>query len=132
MKNNYQCPFCKGFLNVGEHITITARLKNGLSGMLLLHPELGNYEIVHHPRFVIESGETVEFKCPICSKSLTSDKNEELAQIIMTDDLGKEFEVYFSKIKGIKSTYQIIGDNVKIYGDDSTKYIDFFNLSQLT
>ncbi len=132
MKNNYQCPFCKGFLNIGDYVVFTARLKSGLSGMLLLHPELGNYEVVHHPQFVIEAGENVEFKCPICSKSLVSNKSEELAQLIMSDEKGKEFEVFFSKVKGVKSTYQIIGDNVKLYGDDSTRYIDFFNLSQLT
>jgi uncharacterized protein YbaR (Trm112 family) len=132
MKNNFQCPHCKGYLNVGDKVIVTARASNGFSGLMLLHAELGNYLVEHHEGFTVEEGESVELKCPVCNKSLTSEKSDELAHILMEGEERRIFDVYFSKIKGVKSTYQIVGDHIEYYGDDSEKYIDFFNLSQLT
>ncbi len=132
MKNNFKCPFCNGYLNIDNRVVLSARSKNGYSGILLLNSELGNYSCESNEHFKVEEGENIELKCPICSKSLNFDKSDELAHILMVDESNSVFDVYFSKVKGVRSTYKIVGDHVSYYGDHSSKYIDFFNLSQLT
>lgn len=132
MLNDFQCPACKGQLRVGEQIIFMTKSKNRQGGLILLHPEPGNYIVENHPSFKLEEGEHVDFYCPICHSKLTSEKHKNLAMAIMIDDSGKEFEVYFSKIAGEKCTYQVIGNSVEIYGKHAKTYLDFFNLSQTT
>ena len=126
MKTNYLCPKCKGVLNVGEYVIFSTRNKNHDVGLLLLHPELGNYKVVKHPDYNYEEGENLEFFCPICHKSLSTGGEKKLVKILMVDK-NKTFNVLFSQIAGEKSTYKIIGDNVEAFGKHKLKYLDFLN-----
>lgn len=131
-KNNYICPHCEGYLNLGEDIIFSTKLKSGTKGLIALHTEVGDYSEKHHPSYHFEKGEKLEFHCPICNAKLASEKDKDLAKIIMEDEQERRFDVYFSPIAGEKSTYIIVGESVKAFGDDSDNYLDFFNLSQMT
>ncbi len=129
---NYICPECRGYLNACDYIIFRAKTEKGEKGLILLHPELGNYTVMHHPEFKFEEGETVEFYCPICGNSLTTKQKENFARIIMLEEEGKEFTILFSRVAGEKSTYKIQGESIEIFGKDATKEIDFKNLTDFT
>ena len=130
MKQNFICPRCKGYLNVGEFIILSAETKHGDAGLILFSPEIGNYTTIKNPGFLIKEGEKYEFFCPLCQKKLAADIHDNLSHIIMIDEDKKEYEILFSKIAGEKSTYKIVGESLEIYGDHQSNYIDFINLSQ--
>lgn len=129
MKQNFICPRCKGYLNVGEHIVLAAESKHGEPGLILFNPELGNYTTLKNPEFKTTEGEKYEFYCPLCQQKLAADIHDNLSHIIMIDEDKTEYQVLFSKIAGEKSTYKIVGESAEIYGDHHSNYIDFINLS---
>lgn len=126
---NFICPRCKGFLNVGRHIILTADASKGNSGIVLFSPEIGNYTTETNPEFNVQEGEKYDFFCPICKQRLASDTHDNLSRIVMVDDDNKEYEILFSKIAGEKSTYKIIGESFELFGDHHSNYVDFINLS---
>lgn len=130
MQNDFLCPSCLNILNIGNNVVFSTRNKEKREGLIILHPELGDYTIVKHPGFVFEKGDRIDFFCPYCSKKLTSDRNENLAKVIMRDENRVEYEIHFSRIVGEHSTYKIIGMTVEIYGEDASEYLDFLNLTQ--
>ena len=130
MQNDFLCPSCLNILNVGNNVVFSSKNKEKKEGLIIMHPDLGDYTVVKHPSFVFEKGDRIEFFCPYCSKKLTSDRNENLAKVIMRDENQVEYEIHFSRIAGEHSTYKIIGRNVEIYGEDSSEYLDFLKLTQ--
>lgn len=129
--NDFICPHCKAYLNVCDFITFAAERSNGEKGLVLLHPEVGIFESDIHPKFQPNEGELVRFRCPACHISLTSSKSEKLAHIQAVDSDNVLFDVYFSKIKGEKSTFKVEGKSVKVYGEHAEQYVNYFNLSQV-
>ncbi len=123
--NDFLCPDCNGHLRVGERIIF--KVKNGRkqSGLFLLSPQIGNYSSQKHKSFEIESGETLEFYCPLCNVSLISDIDKNLAHVIMTDSANQSNHVYFSRIVGEHSTFETKGDQLHIEGEDAGKYTYF-------
>ena len=125
MAAEYLCKVCRGHLNVKTSIILTAtNLSNRLQkGLVFLNPEIGNYTHTTHPSFQIREGEEYIFTCPICGAQLNSMKYLHLVRILMKDEEGKEFNIYFSGIGGEECTYKIrgnkiedkIGSDVKIY-----------------
>ncbi|MFP4019875.1 MAG: hypothetical protein ACLFUH_11565 [Bacteroidales bacterium] len=131
MTNEFICPHCSSYLNVADNVIFSVESEDGSQGLLLLHPDIGNYSIATNPHFKIEEGKKYEFYCPVCNAELASEINKNLSRVIMKDPKNNEYEVLFSKIAGEKSTYTIVGENVNIHGDDSANYIDFVNLSYM-
>lgn len=131
MKIDYMCPKCKGHLRIGEQIILTVKKKGWSGGMILMQPELGNYKSENHDSFKFEEGEHFDFYCPICMGKLSSKHHENLCMIHMRDENNQIFEILFSRIKGEKSTYQIIGETHDIYGRDSEMYMNFISHSHL-
>ena len=129
MKKNFICPRCKGYLNVGDQIILSADTKHGDTGLILLSSELGNYVTKTNPNFEIKEGEKYNFYCPVCQEKLATDIHDNLSHIIMIDEDNTEYQILFSKIAGEKSTYKVIGESVEIYGKHQSNYIDFINLS---
>lgn len=125
MENYFICPHCRGHLKVGDHIIFKVKNPNREHGLVLLHPEIGNYSSIKHPKFEYNEGDAVDFYCPLCSHSLSIDFDENLTYVIMIDQRGKEFDIYFSRIAGEQSTYQVSGDTVMISGEHSGKYTYF-------
>jgi hypothetical protein len=126
MQKYYVCPECKGHLKVGEYIIFTARNQKKESGLLLLHPKIGNYESIKHPTFKFAEGELLEFSCPLCSTTLVSKFDQNLVHVIMMDKDKKEYDIYFSRIAGEKSTYKVGSDStVMAAGEHSHRYTHF-------
>jgi hypothetical protein len=126
MQKYYTCPECRGHLKVGEYIIFTAKNQRNESGILLLHPKIGNYDSIKHPAFTIKKGETLDFFCPLCSASLVSKFDRNLAHVIMMDRDKKEYDIYFSRIAGERSTYQVDEDTkVMAAGEHSHRYTYF-------
>jgi hypothetical protein len=48
MHNDYLCTKCKGQLNVGDVLIFVSKVNDQKNGLLLLHPELGNYTVINH------------------------------------------------------------------------------------
>jgi len=129
MKNNFICPKCRAYLNVGNQIILALDSKDGHAGLVLFNPELGNYTTETNPGFIVEEGKKYNFYCPVCQAKLAADIHDNLSRIIMVDAEKNEYEILFSKIAGEKSTYKIIGESVEIFGDHHSNYIDFITLS---
>jgi len=127
MATDFKCPHCRNLLNVGENIVFTARNKWGKEGLIMLHPELGNYTVLKHPDFDVPQGEVMDFYCLYCNKQLLSQRNINLAKILMSDENGLEYEIHFSRIAGQHFTYKIIGENYEIFGEDTADYLDLLN-----
>ena len=129
MDTNFICPQCKGYLNVDDLLVLAAYNEKGDAGIILLHQELGNYSIKTNSDFDIETGKKYDFFCPVCKEKFASELHENLSKIQMLDKDGHSYDVLFSRIAGEKSTYKIIGEAVDVYGEHSSNYIDFINLS---
>lgn len=128
MKLNYQCPRCEGYLMPENNLILAVKYKKEPGILLLMNPELGNYETIHHHSHAIREGELYDFFCPICHYKLHSDLNDNLAMVKMTDQDGKQYELHFSRIAGQKSTYKIMGKSVKHFGIDAPHYLDFLKI----
>jgi len=126
MQKYYICPECKGHLKVGEFIIFTVQNQKEESGLLLLHPRIGNYDSIKHPSFSFKKGEPLAFYCPLCSASLLSKFDKNLVHVIMKDKDNIEYNIYFSRIAGEKSTYKVSGDSsVMAAGEHSHRYTYF-------
>lgn len=130
MQKYYICPECKGHLKVGDYIVFSARNQKNDCGLLLLHPGIGNYDSIKHPSFKFRKGESMEFYCPLCSASLVSKFDKNLVHVVMMDRDMKEYDIYFSRIAGEKSTYQVEGDKtLMVAGEHSHRYT-YFKMSE--
>ena len=130
MENFYLCPYCRGHLRVGDNIVFKIRNTLREKGLLLLHPEVGDYSSIVHPHFHFEDGERIDFFCPICMSSLDADLDQNLVQVLMVDSEGREQEVYFSRIAGEESTLQVSNEELMSTGMHSHRYKHFILLNE--
>ncbi len=133
MSNEYLCKVCRGHLKVKTSIVLAATKLNDRSqrGLIFLNPELGNYTTTTHPSFKIKEGEEYIYSCPICSAQLNSMKYLHLVRIIMIDEKGKEYNIYFSGIAGEECTFKIRGNKVEdIKGHDVKIYGKYFEVPE--
>jgi hypothetical protein len=123
--NDYLCPNCKGHLNVGGKLVFATKTKKKHRGLLLLDPKVGEYKYQHHDKFMLEKGELVDFECPICQTDLTSSERKDHAMIWMVGIEDKmEYDLYFSKVAGNRSTYVVAQDNIEMFGEDAMDFDD--------
>ncbi len=126
MEHNYLCPKCRSNLNLHHRIIFAVENEKKERGLMLLDPRLGHYDSETHPGYHILEGEKVEFICPVCHVSLAApEKHENLVKVIMFDGEKKEHDVYFSRVKGEKCTFWVAPDGLKIFGDDTDKYLNY-------
>jgi hypothetical protein len=133
MAVEYLCKVCRGVLNVKTSIVVAAAKLGNRShrGLIFLNPEIGNYTTTTHPSFQIKKGEEYIYTCPICSAQLNSMKYLHLVRVIMVDDMGKEFNIYFSGIAGEKCTFKIRGNKVEhTTGPDVQIYSKYFEVPE--
>ena len=132
MAVEYICKICRGHLNIKTSIVLAAsRLHSSIRGLVFLNPEIGNYTTTTHPSFAIQEGEEYIYNCPICHSQLNSTKYKHLVRIIMIDDDGKEFDIYFSGIAGEKCTYKIRENKVlQKIGPDVRTYDKYFDIPE--
>jgi hypothetical protein len=133
MAVQYLCKVCRGYLNPKKSIILAAANYNNRSqrGLILLNPEIGNYTTTTHPLFRIEKGEEYIYTCPICSAQLNSMKYLHMVRIIMIDENGREFNVYFSGIAGERCTFKIRGNKIEERrGPDTEIYKKYFEVPE--
>jgi len=99
-------------------------------GLVYLNPEIGNYTSTTHPSFQLKEGEEYIYTCPICHAQLNSTKYNHLVRILMIDEEGKEFNVYFSDIAGEKCTYKVRGTKIESKGPDADLYGKYFDVPE--
>lgn len=131
MAVEYLCKICRGVLNVKTSIILAAsKVNSSKRGLILLNPELGNYTTTTHPTFRIEEGAEYIYTCPICHSQLNSAKYPHLVRILLVDEEGKEFNIYFSGIAGEKCTYKIRGTTIEKKGPDAELYGKYFDVPE--
>ena len=124
MGTDYLCPHCRGILNAKDDIILSAENSKGEKGLLLLHPDIGNYSSIKSKCFDIAVGEKLSLYCAICHSNLDSEKHENFAQIQFVDVSDHESTVIFSKIFGEKVTHKVVDKKVFSYGEHCKKYAD--------
>ena len=131
--NDFICPHCEGYLNARKNIIFIAEVEKGNRGIILLSPEIGDYTMIKHPKFQLTEGEEIQLFCPICHTNLVQklDDNKALAKIYMIDKHNTKHEIHFSGIVGERSTFKVTNGEVESFGIHSSRYIDFFNLSEM-
>ena len=128
--NDFLCPYCRGQLKPHVKIILSARKANGKRGMLLFNPKLGEYDIINHEGFSLDGGEHLDILCPLCHANLTDQTiSKNLAKVLMINERGDEFDIYFSEIVGMKCTYKIKGDKVEAFGEDADEYRNFWGVA---
>jgi len=133
MAVEYLCKVCKGHLNVKTSIILSATLLSDRNhrGLVYLNPELGNYTATTHPSFQMKEGEEYIYTCPICGAQLNSMKYLHLVRILLKDEGGKEFNIYFSGIAGEKCSYKIRGNKIEEkQGPDIKIYDKYFEVPE--
>ena len=123
--NNFVCPRCREHIRVGDNIIFKIKNSRKQSALMLLSPQIGNYTSIKHPSFKIQTGEHLEYYCPLCDASLMSDIHKNLAHVILQDEAGKNHDVYFSQIVGEQSTFTTDGEMLRTSGNDAGKYTYF-------
>lgn len=123
--NSFLCPKCMSHLCVGNHLIFKVKNQKKQMALLLMDPHIGNYASIKHPGFEVKKGELLEFFCPLCNTSLQSDIHLNLAHVILQEENGKEYDVYFSQVTGEHSTYETHGESVRVTGEDAGKYTYF-------
>ncbi len=124
MEKHYTCPDCNGHLKVGEYIILMVKNQAKQKGLILLHPEIGNYTSLKHPSFQFEQNELLEIHCPLCHKNLASDFDANLSHLVLSED-EKKYDIYFSRIAGEQSTYLVDGVKVTSTGVHADRYTYF-------
>jgi hypothetical protein len=131
MAVEYLCKVCRGHLNVKTSVVLAASKTNSSQrGLIFLNPELGNYIITTHSSFQVIEGEEYIYTCPICHSQLNSAKYAHLVRILMIDDNGIEYNIYFSGIAGQKCTFKIAGDELEEQGSDAKLYTKYFEVPE--
>lgn len=128
MNQEYYCPVCRGQLKIGQKLVFAAKSPKNKKGLLFLSPELGNYTYEHHPSFEIIENENYIFYCPICHAQLNDAKHPDLIRVLMDDEHGERFEVYFSSIASVKSTYKLKDKQLEAMGPEKEKFEKYFDL----
>jgi uncharacterized protein YbaR (Trm112 family) len=129
MENNrFLCPKCRTELKVKNSLIFVGVNEKKEKGLILLSPELGNYQLVHPDGFYFAEGEHIEFHCPVCQADLSLTHTEKhLAEVLMIDSMGEEYEIVFSEIAGNTTTIQVKNNKVvDFYGEDDPS--EFMNI----
>lgn len=115
-KRTYTCPRCQANLNPNVKI-ILAAARGERRGLVLLSPQPGNYKAIGTDELGLQSGDLVEFRCPVCNAGLTASHDENLASLDFRFSTGLTGKVFFSRRYGEHATYFVTNDEIRSYGD---------------
>jgi len=121
----YLCPQCRGAINAKRNIILSVRSSANQIGLALLHEEIGNYTVALSPTLKVNTGDIVDFFCPICHADLNTSKGDNLAKFVSVDEKGTETNVVISREYGERCTFTVDDrKTVKTYGESVRKYLD--------
>lgn len=125
MEVTYLCPHCRGAINAGNNIILSAKTKDNKVGLVLLHEEIGNYSVTLSSTLQVEEGEIVDFFCPVCHACLNIMKGDSLARYIRIEDGIKESHIIISRKYGERITFKVDKNKqVESYGEKISRFID--------
>jgi hypothetical protein len=125
MKVTYLCPHCRGAINAGNNIILSAKTGENKVGLILLHEEIGNYSSDLSSSIIVKKGEVVDLFCPVCHESLNIPNKDALAKYIRVDDNCREFYIIISRKYGERITFKVDEKKqVESYGEKLSRFID--------
>ena len=125
MKVTYLCPHCRGAINAGNNIILSAKTITNKVGIILLHEEIGNYTSILSSSLTIEKGEVVDLFCPICHESLNIPNKDSLAKYIRIDNNCKECYIIISRKYGERITFKVDENkHIETFGEKLSRFID--------
>jgi len=132
MKRVYFCTSCGATLNPSVKVILTA-VKDGKGGLILLSPQPGNYEVISAEELALRTGDRLDLRCPVCSRTLISRVNDNLAELGFRLTNGMEGHAYFSRRYGEHATFFITKEEVRTYGENADVYsnLNFFGAGQV-
>jgi hypothetical protein len=125
MKVTYLCPHCRGAINAGNNIILSAKTGENKVGLILLHEEIGNYSSDLSSSIIVKKGEVVDLFCPVCHESLNIPNKDALAKYIRVDDNCRECYIIISRKYGERITFKVDEKKqVESYGEKLSRFID--------
>jgi uncharacterized protein YbaR (Trm112 family) len=125
MEVTYLCPHCRGAINAGNKIILSAKTSTNKVGIILLHEEIGNYTSILSSSLTIEKGEVVDLFCPVCHESLNIAKRESLARYIRIDNNCNECYIIISRKYGERITFKVDENKqIESFGEKLSRFID--------
>ena len=125
MKVTFLCPHCRGAINAGKNIILSASTSSDKIGLILLHEKIGNYKSILSSSLTVEIDEVVDLFCPICHESLNVSVKDSLAKFIRKDKDNKESYIIISRKYGEKITLKIDENKqIETYGEKLSRFID--------
>ena len=125
MKITYLCPHCRGAINAGSYIILSAKTKAKQVGLILLHEEIGNYSSELSRSLTVEKGEVVDLFCPVCHECLNIPNKDFLAKYIRIDDNCNDCFIIISRKYGEKISFKVDEKKqVESYGEKISRFID--------
>jgi hypothetical protein len=91
-------------------------------GLVLMSSKLGDFKLICDRGFCsrVEAGDMVDFRCPVCSESLTSKSMNHFTELKMVDTDKPDQPpaiVLFSRVCDERATFVFDGDSVREYGE---------------
>lgn len=125
MEVTYLCSHCRGAINAGNNIILSAKTHSNQTGLILLHEEIGNYTSESSSTLTIEKGEVVDLFCPVCHESLNIPNKDALAKYIRLDDNCNECFIIISRKYGEKITFKVSENrHIETFGEKLSRFID--------
>ena len=125
MKVTYLCPHCRGAINAGNNIILSAKTGTANLGLILLHEEIGNYTSELSSSLTIEKGEVVDLFCSICHESLNIPNKDALAKYIRLDENCNDCFIIISRKYGEKITFKVSENkHIETVGEQLSRFID--------
>ncbi len=132
MTSKYLCPKCRVSLNIGDQIILTGKTRTGLKGVVILKSELGDYTTLFSEDFTVFEGNKLSLSCPLCHVSLATQKNKNIAHLLMIDEKNQEANIYFSQVYGENCTYKIEGKQItQAFGEHKSHYKPDWHIENL-
>ena len=145
VKSTYSCPYCGQKLSFldGTIVKLVGRLRGenfSCKTMFYVPAGLGEYGAIVGEGVRVQDGARVQFECinGACKHDLTAAYDEDLAEVKMVREDGREFAVVFSKVYGRHSTFVVdvkektlvesFGEHASQYSPDFDKPVNFFGV----
>ena len=123
MALSYICPKCDSLLNPNVRIVLIARYREK-QGIVLMSSQLGSYQVICDKGFChgVAKGDAVDFCCPVCHSTLTSETHENFAElkVVNRENSGhRTCLLRFSRISQEHATFLYDGDSVFEFGEEA-------------
>jgi hypothetical protein len=128
MSLSYYCPKCDCLLNPNVRVVLVAHYRDK-QGLVLMNSQPGNYQVICDRGFCLKvaKGDAVDFFCPVCHASLTSEAHQNFAELKIVNnekDGHKLCLLLFSRISEEHATFLYDGNSVKEFGEEAGVFRD--------